>query len=294
MKKNFLIVLLFMVLVSAHAQSKTAANQSVPSPYEPDILFSFANSLYDEGFLNQAESEYKRFLFALTPDSLNSNLKVQTSLTALTNIYKKQNSVNGIEWLKKNFYSNAQTPVKEKINFVQADFIFKERNAQAFDLFCSSIAFEKPIFTSEFNNLIDASSLLLNNNIDELKELCSYVAGTNPDYEKLNELCKSYKLKSPGLALFLSSVIPGCGKWYTGSFGAFVSSFLSIGSFAAGTVVSGIQTNWKSWQPYVFGACGAVLYITELYGAYQSAKRYNAALYRVLCEETEKIYEKEY
>ena len=129
MKKNFLIVLLFMVLVSAHAQNKTAANQSVPSPYEPDILFSFANSLYDEGFLNQAEGEYKRFLFALPPDSLNSNLKVQTSLTALTNIYKKQNSVNGIEWLKKNFYSNAQTPVKEKINFVQADFIFKERNA---------------------------------------------------------------------------------------------------------------------------------------------------------------------
>ena len=289
MKKFFLIILVLLCASFFYAQG----NAAVPSPYEPEVLKAFADSLYNEGFLIQAESEYKRFLFTL-PEQDISNVAMQDSLLALTNIYKKQNSVSGITWLKDNFYSTAEIPVKEKINFVQAEFIFKERNTQSFNLFSNSILSERKDFSPKFKTLIDVSELLLNNDIGGLGAFCKGAAALNPDYEKLNELCQSYKLKSPGLALFFSTVIPGSGKWYTGSFGAFVSSFLTIGSFAAGTVITGIQTEWKSWQPYVFGACGTVLYIAELYGAYQSAKRYNAALYRVLCEETEKLYEKEY
>ena len=290
MMKKFFIIISFLLSASLfYAQSMAAA----PSPYGPDILKAFADSLYNEGFLTQAEGEYKRFLFAL-PNQDFTNTAAQDSLLTLTNIYKKQSSVSGITWLKDNFYSVAQIPVKEKMNFVQAEFIFKERDTQSFNLFSTAILSERKDFSPEFKTLIDVSELLLNNDIGGLGAFCKGAAALNPNYEKLNELCQSYKLKSPGLALFFSTVIPGSGKWYTGSFGAFVSSFLTIGSFAAGTVITGIQTEWKSWQPYVFGACGAVLYIAELYGAYQSAKRYNAALYRVLCEETEKLYEKEY
>ena len=289
MKKFFIIISFLLSASLFYAQSMAAA----PSPYGPDILKAFADSLYNEGFLTQAEGEYKRFLFAL-PNQDFTNTAAQDSLLTLTNIYKKQSSVSGITWLKDNFYSVAQIPVKEKMNFVQAEFIFKERDTQSFNLFSTAILSERKDFSPEFKTLIDVSELLLNNDIGGLGAFCKGAAALNPNYEKLNELCQSYKLKSPGLALFFSTVIPGSGKWYTGSFGAFVSSFLTIGSFAAGTVITGIQTEWKSWQPYVFGACGAVLYIAELYGAYQSAKRYNAALYRVLCEETEKLYEKEY
>ena len=290
MKKCFFIAVIFLLVAGAYSQS-------TPSPYEPEVLKAFADSLYDDGFLNQAEGEYKRYLFSLPQGddiSYKTNQTFQSSLLALTNIYNIQENVTGLQWLKDGFYGEAETPVKEKINFVQAEFIFKERNSQSFDLFSQSILGEREDFSPNFKNLIDASSLLLNNDIGGLKTFCNGVAAINPDYEKLNELCQSYKLKSPGLALFLSTIIPGSGKWYTGSFGAFVSSFMTIGSFVAGTVFTGIQTEWKSWQPYVFGACGAVLYIAEIYGAYQSAKRYNAALYRVLCEETEKLYEKEY
>ena len=290
--KKFLLIITFLAgSFFIYAQGSTQS--TTPYPYDPDVLKAFADSLYNEGFLTQAEGEYKRFLFAL-PNQDFTNTAAQDSLLTLTNIYKKQSSVSGITWLKDNFYSVAQIPVKEKMNFVQAEFIFKERDTQNFNLFSTSILSERKDFSPKFKTLIDVSELLLNNDIGGLGAFCKGAAALNPDYEKLNELCQSYKLKSPGLALFFSTIIPGSGKWYTGSFGAFFSSFLTIGSFAAGTVITGIQTEWKSWQPYVFGACGAVLYIAELYGAYQSAKRYNAALYRVLCEETEKLYEKEY
>ena len=278
MKKRFLFTAFFLIFVFAiFAQNNelTLNSNDLPSPYNPQVLKAFADSLYNEGFLSQAEGEYKRYLYSDVQDK-------EQALLALTNIYKTQGNTNGIEWLKNTHYSTASNLVKEKINFVQADFIFKTRDAVSFGIFTASFAKEKTLFSRNFANLIDASTLLLNNDIGGLKNLCSELVPINPDYEKLNELCQKYKLKSPGLALFLSTIIPGSGKWYTGSFGGFISSFLSIGSFTAGTILTGIQTEWKSWQPYVFGTCGIILYIADLYGAYQSAKRYNAALYRVL------------
>lgn len=293
MKKVFLCIIVFFSAFYLQAQSNKAG-LVIPSPYEPDVLKAFADSLYSQGFLSQAEGEYKRLLFALPEEEVLQNQNAQTSLLALSNIYKKQNNLGGIVWLKENFYSQAQLPVKEKINFVQAEFLFKERNAGNFCNFSDSLLAERKDFSPDFKNLVDVSELLLKNDIGGLRAFTTGLAALNPDYQGLNNLCKSYKLKSPGLALFLSSLLPGSGRWYTGSFGAFTSSFLTIGTFAAGTIYTGIKSEWKSWQPYVFGTCGLVLYIVELYGSYQSAKRYNNALYRVLCEETEKLYEKEY
>lgn len=293
MKKVFLCIIVFLSALYLQAQSNKAG-LVIPSPYEPDVLKAFADSLYSQGFLSQAEGEYKRLLFALPEEEVLQNQNAQTSLLALSNIYKKQNNLGGIVWLKENFYSQAQLPVKEKINFVQAEFLFKERNAGNFCNFSDSLLAERKDFSPDFKNLVDVSELLLKNDIGGLRAFTTGLAALNPDYQELNNLCKSYKLKSPGLALFLSSLLPGSGRWYTGSFGAFTSSFLTIGTFAAGTIYTGIKSEWKSWQPYVFGTFGLVLYIVELYGSYQSAKRYNNALYRVLCEETEKLYEKEY
>ena len=292
MKKSFLLIAVFIALAGlVHSQNASAA--SLPSPYEPEVLLAFADSLYNDGFLTQAEGEYKRFLFA-RPEIQPADMGLQSSLISLSNIYKSQNNVKGIEWLRENFYFAAASPVKERMNLVQADFIFQSRDAQAFSAFSSELLPERLELSMGFKDLIDASELLLNKDIGGLKAFCPGAAIRNPDFEELNKLCQSYKLKSPGLALFLSSIIPGSGKWYTGSFGAFTSSFLTIGTFIAGTVVTGIKGSWKTWQPYVFGSCGLVLYIAELYGSYQSAKRYNASLYRVLCEETEKLYEIEY
>ena len=292
MKNRFFYILIILLSTRLYGQSKTSATD-LPSPYAPAVLKSFADSLYEEGFLSQAEGEYKRYLFTQSP-LLPENQDLQSSLLTLSNIYKKQKDTNGITWLRQNFYDSAITPVKETINFIQAGFVFKTRNASDFSILETSFEEDKADFSRVFTDLIDTSMLVLHNDIDRLKNKCERLSKTNVDYEKLNSLCLDYKIKSPGLALFLSTIIPGSGKWYTGSFGAFVSSFLMIGSFVSGTVITGIQTEWKSWQPYVFGSCGLVLYIAEIYGAYQSAKRYNQAQYRSICEEIDKLYEKDY
>lgn len=268
------------------------------SPYAPSTVKAFADSLYNQGFLSQAEGEYKRYLFSVeftSQEQAVQNVDFQSSLKALCNIYKVQQNKTGLQWLDNNFYQNAEQETKQRLKLLQGEYIFMERNAPAFKAFYEPLALDT--FTPDFSNLIKASDFVLNKNIDELSKLCTQIIQLEGDaslFQRLGELSSSYKLKKPGVALLLSSIIPGSGRWYTGSFAAFTGSFISIGSFVAGTVVTGIQTQWKSWQPYVFGACGLVLYIVDLYGSYQSAKRYNDVLYRHLCEETEKIYEAVY
>ena len=292
-KKNKKLILTAVLFVFA------AIVYAAPAAFDPPVVKAFADSLYQEGFFSQAEGEYKRYLFSLNDvENLipSQQQEFQNSLLSLCNIYKTHNDKAGITWLKNGFFDAAQPLVKEKINLVQGKFIFMERNTDTFSVFASSdsVAGHTSLFTPEFTNLVKASDLLLKKDIKGLSDLCSLIAPEFTNFEKLAELSSNYKTKSPGFALFLSAIVPGSGKWYTGSFGTFASSFITIGSFIAGSVVTGIQTEWKSWQPYVFGACGLVLYITDLYGAYQSAKRYNDSLFRIMCEETERLYDVTY
>ncbi len=293
MKKVLIALSLIMISGLTGITAKTYALEV--SPYAPTTVKAFADSLYSQGFLSQAEAEYKRYLFSFDFNSqfeAAQTLEFQSSLNSLCNIYKTQQNKTGINWLKNNFYSNADNSVRQRMNLLQGKYVFMERNAAAFEQFSGLL--ELNTFSQDFADLIKASGFVLNKNITDLSQLCTLsveAQGESSPFLKLGELASSYKLKKPGVALLLSTLIPGSGKWYTGSFGAFASSFLTIGTFAAGTVVTGIQSNWKSWQPYVFGVCGLVLYIADLYGSYQSAKRYNDVLYRHLCEETEKIYE---
>lgn len=288
--KLFVISLLLLELPSLTAQKYV-------SPYEPAVVKSFADSLFEEGFLTEAEGEYKRYLFSFSQTGFTvpaSTPDFQSSLISLCNIYNIQQNKTGAQWLDENFYKFAQPAAREKISNLNAEFIFKERNI--LDLYVLSYKVEKTreSFSPDFLSLLQVSELLLNKDFQGLKELTPVISTDNEIFSHLNELSLSYKTKSPGLALFLSMILPGCGRWYTGSFAAFTSSFISIGSFVAGTVLTGLKTEWKSWQPYVFGSCALVLYITDLYGSYKSAQRYNDALYRHMCEETEKIYGKLY
>ena len=271
--------------------------QSFVSPYEPSVVKAFADSLLEEGFLTQAEGEYKRYLFSFDRQTLSqqsSDPEFQSTLLSLCNIYKQQSNKSGVQWLDEQFYTYAQNSVKEKMSNLNAGFLFKERDELEFSAFTYRLSNSGAVFSPDFSNLLQVSDLVLEQDIKKLGELTAVISLENDVFVHLNELCTSYKTKKPGLALFLSMILPGSGRWYTGSFAAFTGSFLTIGSFVAGTVLTGIKTQWKGWQPYVFGACGLVLYITDLYGSWKSAQRYNDALFRHLCEETENIYEKIY
>ena len=64
MKKIFNIILTFALLHIPFFAQQT-------SPYDSEVVFNFAQSLYEDGFWDEAESEFKKSLFL--SDAINQN-----------------------------------------------------------------------------------------------------------------------------------------------------------------------------------------------------------------------------
>jgi len=83
------------------------------------------------------------------------------------------------------------------------------------------------------------------------------------------------KHKSPGLAMAMSAVVPGTGRFYTGDWKDALISMLTIGvtGFQAyrGFTIKGT----KSAYGWVYGTIATGFYLGNIYGSYSSAKRYN-------------------
>ena len=286
------IIVLF--LLSAFVFKGFSQAGALPEPFAPQTVKAFADSLFLDGFLDEAEGEYRRSLF--TGGSQNglfalSEKEGEDAVLKLTSIYHTNKDKSGILWLDSNFINKVSVPLQEKIGIVEGGLLFLERDLENFSLFKEKINPLSQGFSPDFSNLLQISSLVLENQIQQAAEITKEAVLLNEVFAPLNNAFSAYKTKRPGLALFLSCLLPGIGKWYGGTFSGFVTDFLMVGSFAAGTVVTGIQSEWKDWRPYVFGSAGLILWIVDIYGSYQNAKRYNAAQYRVLCQETDKVYE---
>lgn len=94
-------------------------------------------------------------------------------------------------------------------------------------------------------------------------------------YEPVLQLIQQKKTKSPWLAASFSTVIPGSGKIYTGFWKDGLIALMSIG-IASWQAWSGFKTDGqKSAYGYAFLSIGGVLYFSNIYGSFKSAKVYN-------------------
>lgn len=101
----------------------------------------------------------------------------------------------------------------------------------------------------------------------------SYVlSNKEKDLDSIYLSLKNYKRKSPFLSACLSALVPGLGKIYAGSLGEGVSSFVTVGSFAALTTENWIRHGFKNWKTILFGTIGSIFYIGNIYGSYISVK----------------------
>jgi hypothetical protein len=86
------------------------------------------------------------------------------------------------------------------------------------------------------------------------------------------------RTKNPALAAAASALVPGLGKVYAGELAEGISSFLTVGSFAAITAENWAKHGLKNWKTILFGAMGAVFYIGNIYGSYISVSIHNEEL----------------
>lgn len=94
-------------------------------------------------------------------------------------------------------------------------------------------------------------------------------------YEPVFQLIQHKKTKRPWLAASFSTIIPGSGKVYTGYWKDGLIALMSIG-IASWQSWSGFKTDGpKSAYGYAFLSIGSVLYFSNIYGSFKSAKVYN-------------------
>ena len=84
--------------------------------------------------------------------------------------------------------------------------------------------------------------------------------------------------KSPAVAAAASALVPGLGKVYAGELAEGISSFLTVGSFAAITAENWAKHGPKNWKTILFGALGTVFYFGNIYGSYVSVSIHNDEL----------------
>jgi len=108
-------------------------------------------------------------------------------------------------------------------------------------------------------------------------------------WQKLVEKQKHLKYAKPGIALAMSTLVPGSGKFYTHDWKDGVLSFLTVGSLAYESYIGFHARGTKSVLGWVFGGLAVGFYSGNIYGSYTSATRYNKSLDNRIHNEAEKL-----
>jgi len=260
--------------------------------YSPANLKGFADSLYEQGFWTEAESEYKRYFFIT-----DSNKIDESAVLNLTHIYFNQKNKTGLNFIKQNLKASCGFKTQEQINYVDFSFAFSEKNRDVFHLYYASLLEDTERLEKlcpEWKVVYALSYEVLQKNIKQAGMTANKGLEYSSVFAPVVVSCDKYKQKSPALALSMSAVIPGSGKWYSGNFWTGLSDLLGIGSFTAASVYYGMEKGAKDWRPWTYGSIAAVLYVVDLYGSYTGVRRYNQAQYYNLCTKVEELYDQLY
>ncbi len=285
MLKYFHLFIIFIALCQSPLFSQEVSNTQTCKQ-----LKGFADQLFTQGFLDEAAGEYRRYIFACQEINIDA-------LHSLLEIYRVKNDANGILWLGASF--GAALPVDDfwlNLRALQAKTLFKKEDRGSLAALIEEIQTMAALQYPCFAQLLPASALILNSDIAGAAMLLNQCSDTEsgqtvPAFEDLALACANYREKSPALAVLLSGLLPGAGRWYTGSFKGGLSSLIGIASLGGSLWYTSQTYGWENWRPWVFSGLCLFTYTVELYGAGRSARRSNEAAYRNITSLVEKAYD---
>lgn len=101
---------------------------------------------------------------------------------------------------------------------------------------------------------------------------------THPQLFSLTQSFQMQVFKKPVLAMAMSAVLPGSGKAYSKRWGDAAISFLLVSTSTYASYRAFKRKGIKSVNGWVFGGVAFSFYLSNIYGSYKSAKRYNEDL----------------
>ncbi len=227
---------------------------------------SFADYLYQSGQFKLAAEEYERWLF-FEPESDSASLLLMKS-------YRKGGMYQqGIAKTKLIFpdYEKMNSSIAKEYsillllnrNFLQADsFLKSETSFSASDR--DYLLMNENLMRKNWKS---AEQIYLTNNYSDTRAFAPYSV-VFKEYKELPH-------RSAALAMSMSTIIPGTGKFYTGDWKDAIFSLVLIGASGIQAYRGFNEKGVKSAYGWIFGGFGAGLYLGNIYGSFKSAKDFN-------------------
>ena len=272
--KKILAVISFFLLVAVDLHCQDLLNYSNSLKY--------ANYLFQNKQYNLSAIEYERVSFLQPQDTL-AKLRIVQSYSFMQDYRSAENSLEKLFPLKLSDY-----PEDFAIEYFRI--LFHEHQ---FDPAFSYLTENKTIQQPKRTEFL-LGTLLMQYKWAEAKTFADDFRPFNPESIKFDNLYTianqgiNLKYKKPFNAALFSALIPGSGKVYTKQWKDGIYSFVFISAFSLLTYRS-IANNGVNFNSAFYGSIALSFYLSNIYGSYKSAVRYNQKINKRTTMEIEKI-----
>ena len=139
--------------------------------------------------------------------------------------------------------------------------------------------------------IFDSKFLAARNQLLALQDSTNYLG---QGYISITDKALSRKRKSPFAAGFLSMIIPGLGKAYTGDWKDGLVSLIFTSGLAVQAVRKFNQHGANNYRPWIYTAIGSGFYLGNVFGSVKSAKNKNIKFVNGLQHEASELYNSYY
>lgn len=258
------VVTLLVVILSVHSYAQDL--------FDIDHSRQFAKYLFQTKQYDLAVHEYERIVF-LSPSDTGAGLLLIRSYR-LGNNYSA--GINRVKDLFKNIYTMPEDISLEYTRLL----ILNSNNNEAFEYLNKNAG-----INNDTRSAYMLGILLLKKDWPEANTFINNISGfkysENALYDKLvsvTEESSRIKYKKPGVALGLSAIIPGTGKFYTRNRADGLISFLFIAGNAWNTYRGFKKYGMESSYGWIFGSITFCFYAGNIYGSFKAAGKYNKKL----------------
>ena len=272
LKQTFYKYLLIVFLIISHF---TGNSQNI---FDLEHTKQYASYLYETEQYELAISEYERLVF-LSPTNEQAKLQLIKS-------YRKngqlQHGINKIDVFnaEESFLMNNQFSHEYIKLLFLSDQTIKAKS------FLNNTNF----FTQTEKNEYDLSILLLQSKYIESQKFIIDNSVETDYYFSLAQISnhtKNIRYKSPFLAMSLSVVVPGLGKFYTRDWKDGLMSLFFVGTNVFQAYRGFSKNGIESIYGWVFSGISFGFYTGNILGSFKSAKRYNKRINYAIQQEVQ-------
>ncbi len=261
------------VLCCAFPALMAVADRPPIDYYQPENIRKFADYLYTQGDYLRAAGEYQRYLFS-QPTPLEDDI-----LRRIADSYRLGGQPDrAVQFLETQPDSNLA-----RYELGATYFLMKRYDESIRFLKESQDLFQGGEYRWKSQLLIGVNQLMQKRWENAVQHFDQFDLRGRPEaagrrvsmYKKYAEAGRNLPSKSPLLAGFLSTVLPGSGRVYVGrSNDALLTVFL-LGILGWGAYDGFSENSVSSRKGWVLGTIGGILYLGNIYGSVVAAQTHN-------------------